>query len=451
MVQFVVGDIVHLCASIKDFCGQSSQVYDINDINISKTEGCVLDVPDGCLPFDGIEIIFQWTNILGTTETHMCDPTYNLKSLGSAVTNSEGRASLQYTITEEDQTLFNSNPTFDLRACINNVTNYTFRGGVRSSFGHDNIQIGIPEATHIIRYKLTNNEFLADIQANILDISTKLVSELNFTDIPVQYINSEIDIVNRTFNVHVRYTGTETLYNTSSLSITDNMTAFAERALVFVLTAIIAALIASIILSAGWTGVAIAQALLTGSAILILGYVVYKIVDDSIIKDETIKNLQAFVEITTKKDTTKEELDKAYTNSPKTKNDCLTLLNGYKSTDLTYLDEFYKRLPLLELNVIKSTYITCADNLIQQFNSDTINCDTARADISVCSTAAYSTTDQQFQIKYDSTKPFKGKEDCWIKKPLTEECILSAKTGKIILIGGGLIGLSYLYSKSKKK
>ena len=122
MVQFKVGDVVTLCASIRDLCFYN-QYYEIFDINMSVGTCSISTTTFGCLNPSGIQLDFQWTNTRDSTPTHSCNSANNIKFLGSATTNSQGVASLTYTIVQNDLDLFNANTTFDLRVCIRNTPN----------------------------------------------------------------------------------------------------------------------------------------------------------------------------------------------------------------------------------------------------------------------------------------------------------------------------------------
>jgi hypothetical protein len=122
MVQFKVGDVITLCASIRDLCFYT-QYYEIFDINMSVGTCAINHTTFGCLTPSGIQLDFQWTNTRDSTPTHSCDPANNIKFLGSATTNSQGIASTTYTIVQNDLDIFNANTTFDLRVCIRNTPN----------------------------------------------------------------------------------------------------------------------------------------------------------------------------------------------------------------------------------------------------------------------------------------------------------------------------------------
>jgi len=118
MVQLNVGDDVILCASIKDYCGISN-AYLIRDINISPPPCNITAFIPDCLNLSGIDISFGWT-IKSDPPLNEC-PTMLSGVLGSATTNAQGVASVQYRITQQDLDLYNANlDSFDLAACITN-------------------------------------------------------------------------------------------------------------------------------------------------------------------------------------------------------------------------------------------------------------------------------------------------------------------------------------------
>ena len=149
MVTFRVGDIVTLCVSMKDFCGSTSQFYTVNDLDCAIGTCPVSSTPFYCLSPSGISVTFQWTS---STENR-CTSLNNLKTLGTATTNSVGIATLQYTITQNDLDIFNiaiADPDyygrFDLRVCYNRGGNV---GGIYSEIRGKADDIVIEQATHL--------------------------------------------------------------------------------------------------------------------------------------------------------------------------------------------------------------------------------------------------------------------------------------------------------------
>lgn len=110
MLELKVGDVLSVCASIDIFCG-TTHMYWVYNIGISKyPDACPITIGDplhNCLSHSGIEIEFTFKNY-GVV----------LKSLGRTTTGNNGVAGINYTITEEDATLFNNNPGFKITACF---------------------------------------------------------------------------------------------------------------------------------------------------------------------------------------------------------------------------------------------------------------------------------------------------------------------------------------------
>ena len=119
MVLLNIGDDVILCASINDFCGTTYNAYLVRDINISLPPCSITVFTPDCLDFSGINISFGWTTE-PDPPANVC-PAMLSGVLGSATTNAQGVASIQYKITQQDLDLYNANlDSFDLAACITN-------------------------------------------------------------------------------------------------------------------------------------------------------------------------------------------------------------------------------------------------------------------------------------------------------------------------------------------
>lgn len=141
MVQLNVEDDVVICATINDFCGSQYEFPMIGDINISLPPCSYIAFPPDCLELSGLNISFGWTIKEGSLSTNECP--VMLKVLGSATTNAEGVAYINYKITQQDLDWYNANPTlFDVAACITNVSP-TVENGLRKEFrSSDPIIIG---------------------------------------------------------------------------------------------------------------------------------------------------------------------------------------------------------------------------------------------------------------------------------------------------------------------
>ncbi len=279
-----------------------------------------------------------------------------------------------------------------------------------------------------------------------------------------------MDTTNKIFKVFVKYTGTETsspipglspettklVDSIQSMAIIDSIKAFASRALVIITTIVVAYLVASIILSGGWTTIAVVQAALVGTAIFILGYVVYRIVDNALQADETIRVYQAKDDADATRDATKGELDKTFANVPYSKDSCITLLTGYQEADIKYLDTLTKELSQMQLDQIKQTYLDCTNAIINTFKASTgtmTDCNTARAAFTPCVNAMAVSSNTEFGTKYIDPNAPKERgcaPDCEICEPITETCISKGGLGFGLIIAG-LVGVVLLGMMTSSK
>jgi hypothetical protein len=153
-MQIKVGDRINVCAAVWDFCGQTYSRYYINSIGITVYPNPCTITPDSstCLTLSSILIEFNWVNTFTSSVAALCNSDVRLKSLGSAYTDVNGVASFGYDVTAEDLALFQTNPQFDLRACIMNKTasEVIDMGAIRSQFINDTITVTATDsgATH---------------------------------------------------------------------------------------------------------------------------------------------------------------------------------------------------------------------------------------------------------------------------------------------------------------
>lgn len=458
MVQFKVGDTVTLCASINALCF-GTPYYEVGDINISVGTCAIHPFTFGCLSYSGIQLDFQWTNTRDNTPTHSCQSASNIKLLGSATTNSNGIASMSYTIVQGDLNLFSANTTFDLRVCIRGTPNVNslMIGKTRNEISYRNgdyitiIPFAPPQASHEIRFQLADNPYLSHIQENIIEISARLASALQFA-MPVQYIRSEMDTSSNTLTVFVRHTSLggslDSLSpNIYSMTILDDIKLFAEMALTIITAIITGYLIGIVIASGGWASLSIVGAIIIGSSIFILGYFIYDIATNVIAIEQTIKVYQAKDSAGATRDAGKQTLDNTFNSQPYSKDSCLTLLTGYQTVDLKYLDTLTKELSNMQLSTIRQTYLDCTNAIINTFKASpgiASDCNTARAGFTPCVNAVSASTNTEFGIKY--TDPNAPKEkgcgpDCQICIPLIEKCVSSGGGGILVM---GLVGVVLL-------
>lgn len=348
-------------------------------------------------------------------------------------------------------------PDFTKRATISLLSKNVYAGTANISFAIETIEVPPPPVevpTHIVQLELSPNPYLGHLQQNIISISAQVADVLPFTP-NVQYIRTELDTSGKYINVYVKYTGPAVLgmdgyYNVYSLGIIDDINNFA-MVIIPILIAIASILItAAIILAGGFTLPVIAVALAAGGLVFILGYVSYDLIAKLQVAAKVIDNQQAFIQPTIAKDQGKKALDDAFNASPKTKEDCLTLLKGYQEKDKIYINSLSTKLTKLQLTDMKSAYDVCTNNLIENFKADKIPCDTARAEFSPCENVLYAGTGEQFNKSYDPNATYEEKctTDCFICEPITNKCILSK--GTATLIGLGLLGFIYFITIPKE-
>jgi hypothetical protein len=238
MVIFKVGDIVEMRASLDDFCGtygnayeirediniyeireqipfditgdpneEDINIYEIRDINIALPPCSINTFTPECLNFSGINISFGWTTVSRDPNLNVCPAI--LKVLGSATTNAQGVATLQYTITQNDLDLYNVNiSSFDLAACITNST-IDIDNAIRRRFrsGDAITIISSPISTHILDltispYSWYTPQGAADyLVSNLVGINGAIVNWLTpltgWTFLYIEIINDGTNVIIR--------------------------------------------------------------------------------------------------------------------------------------------------------------------------------------------------------------------------------------------------------------
>lgn len=473
MVNITVGQTLNIGVAIWDFCGSIYEEIFMSGmvLGVDTIPTVTIRSPE-CRIISNIGVEFKLV-VSGDTACHGCTPDITYLNLGTVYTDSQGVARKSHIISTDDISYYQqavaAGGNLRILACIVNSQGQSVAHPGECS---DYIVIAgavIPEPTHEIKFQLADNPFIGYIQGGIVDISVRLVSAIQFPDIPVQYIKAEMDTTNKIFKVFVKYTGTEILSpisglspetmklvdNIQSMAIVDSIKAFAARALVIITTIVVAYLVASIILSGGWTIVAVAQAALVGTAIFILGYVVYRIVDDVLQASETIRVLQAKEDAGAVKDATKGELDKKFASVPYSKDSCITLMTGYQAADIKYIETLTKELSQMQLSQTKQTYLGCTNGIINTFKASpgiVADCNTARAAFTPCVNAMAVSSNTEFDTKY--TDPNAPKErgcapDCVLCEPITETCLSGGLGTGIIFIAAAALGLIMLVGTMK--
>ncbi len=185
-------------------------------------------------------------------------------------------------------------------------------------------------------------------------------------------------------------------------------------------------------------------------ALVVAGYGVYRLVDMVSVLKEQVTNYQTKDQNDTRLDQMVANVLAAYEKSPKTKDDCLNKLNGLKIAYTTYLDTMQKDFANLYTPAMKRTFAAAADGAIEQFKNGTITCEQATEKMLTQGGIAKADVSTNFTTVYVTNNPYvpPKKEDCWIAAPLGEGCVLSAKTGKIIVgsvAAVGILGVVYWF------
>jgi hypothetical protein len=122
---WTVGDILNICASVEDFCGQQSTSIYLDEINVTKNpDPCTIshNTSGGCgLHIDNIEVTFKLAKALGTECSHGT-PTIVYQPIGVATTDSYGVCGLQYQVTNQDRAHYESSGgNYKIFATISNA------------------------------------------------------------------------------------------------------------------------------------------------------------------------------------------------------------------------------------------------------------------------------------------------------------------------------------------
>jgi len=437
MVQLNVGDDVILCASLNDFCGSLYNAYMIKDINISLPPCSITAFIPDCLDFSGINISFGWT-IKSDTPLNVC-PAMLSGVLGSATTNAQGVASIQYRITQQDLDLYNANPSsFDLAACITNAS-IDVDNGVRKEYRADDPIIIGPttiDYTHTLELRMrpwgwySPNGAASELIKKLSDINgwcLNLASSL--TD--WEYIKTDIVTDGSDVLLQMRYKCTSTL---SSLAAP----------------------------VAGGVGVIIAKVILILSTLLLILATIGIITDWKFFQREEDptkspiytpppKELEPGIE-----DVVKDTGDICFSGLPAnpTCGDLSTYANCLKASHvgvygvLTTINPNYE-----EFQKTYDKYLDIYTNLAATCNADI----PGQTPSEILAKIIQQQEAYIIQIQEDFAelqKLYEGEDiipDCWIPSPVGTGCILTAKTGKTIAIVSGVVIGGYLIFSLIKK
>lgn len=427
MVNVKVGQTIRVNIAVWDFCGElGTNALFIYDVGIDTMPA--LDPEVLCLDVTGLAIEFKLVTA-GTTRCNSCNPNVVYSIWGTVYTDSRGYAYIDHTITLDDLAAYQaavlSGTYVKVLACITGAKGQQIIKHMCS----ESLTVLAPAApTHYLDFQLFENASgIFDVLKSNAIMLTAAINSLIPVEAGWTVYSTEVDTSKGILRLQLSPTG--------SWGIVE----FAELLFAIIITAI-GMILLILFLPVGILGIAI----IVASAI-VLDYVVYRIIDYNVELQQKVTNFEAKDQNDTKLDQTVAAVLEQYEKSAKTKDNCLNKLNGLRISYTTYLDTMQKNFPTLYTPAMKRAFQSTADNAIAQFRDDTITCEratgiittsgaTARADISTNFTANYNT-----EIGY--TPP---KKDCWIAKPLSDDCILSASTGKwivgttVVLIGLGI-------------
>lgn len=390
MVIFRVNDTVNLCASIVDFCGTSNFLIN-HDINVSVSPNpCNINIaiPNGCLSLAGRILEFQWTNASGSVEKHTCNVLTNLKTLGTAVTDSQGVASLQYTITQNDLDLFTaSGYLFDLRVCINDVDiQPTVLSKTRNEYQPDSITIQSPfQLTHYAKIPLV---FLTDEVADLLESKISEISNRFVTDVgtlPAPWIYLYTTFERSTGSLVVYLHNTSVPLSVSKYDIVTDIQGVLDwlwNNLFGLFSLFVAVLGAAAMVIGGVTLLPLIAAIL---GVVGTGVWIY----DAIIQKEELKkevdNLNVLKQQGEIPNNIKQFVIDCWNSSDSSQEACLKCrFDMYKNLHIEWIKGYILKYPQQiamadELNNEINTFIITADNIINQFSAQPYS-------VSVCDT-----------------------------------------------------------------
>lgn len=428
MVNVKVGQTIRVNIAVHDFCGElGNNALFISDVGIDRMPA--LDPEVLCIDVTGRAIEFKLVTS-GATLCKSCNPEVVYSTWGTAYTDSRGYAYIDHEITLDDLAAYEaavlSGNSVKVLACIVGA-----QVPVIKHLCSESLTVLAPAApTHYLDFQLFENASgIFDVLKSNAIMLTAAINSLIPDAAGWKVYSADVDTSKGILRLQLSPTGSWGIVEIATFLFTIIITA-------------IGAILIIIFLPVGILGIAIIAA-----SAIVLNYVVYRIIDYNVELQQKVTNFEAKDQNDTKLDQTIAGVLDLYEKSAKTKDDCLNKLNGLRISYTTYLDMMQKNFPNLYTPAMKRTFQSTADNAIAQFRDGKITCErateivttsgaTAKADASTNFTANYNT-----EIGY--TPP---KKDCWISKPLSEDCILSAETG--MWIAGtivAVIGLGITY------
>lgn len=201
-----VGDVLNLCASVEDFCGQQTTNIYLDEINVTKSpDACSIgyNTSGGCgLHIDNIGITFKLAKTSGSECSHG-SPTIVYKTIGTATTDGNGVCVLQYQVTDQDRIDYlSSGGNYKLFATVSNAggqpvsvenictSNVAISQNICSGVTCNNTCVG-PDLYSRICDPLTGQcvqESLLESNSSQCLIATDYI-EYNFSFLPTSFLN----------------------------------------------------------------------------------------------------------------------------------------------------------------------------------------------------------------------------------------------------------------------
>lgn len=475
MVEVKAGDRIRIAASVWDFCSATQQSIFIHDVQINSP---VTTLPPRCRDISGIQVVFQLGSISSSVECNQCLPAVQYETMGIAVTDSNGVAYIDYTVTENDLASYNaavaSGNSLRVLACITNPKGQT----VLNSNCSDTLTI-LPQVapTHYISLSLgfIPIELVTYFQAYISQISDQLMTKISPPPSPWQYLRTTYDGVKNAFNIWFYLPPTAVL--TMSPGALGGLMNWMSTWVTLILGAVLAIIGAAIIVSAFFTPITAILAIEAVASLLagvaILSWRVYDAVTNEVKAETKATNLTNQLSQVNKENQARQAAEDAWQKSGKTQDDCIirlsahvalhaSLLNGYMDIYAKYPD-FITKLQAESTAFTTSTNAIIAEFRTKPYTADVCNTYIVNIDNEINASnlrttdllSTYVPPDQAYSVpckgwsnQADCEKAecywYNGachkEENCWIPSPVGG-CILSANTGKIIVGTVALIGI----------
>ena len=466
-----VGDRIRMCVKVEDFCGEQYKFLHLYSGDIQKEpDQCNItcrNPPDctySCIDTRGREVVFRaagsYIQSVGDAKCSALNAHKFYPEMGRAVSDPVyGISTLLHTVSEQDRTNYQdaiaNDLTYDILCCMNDPL-----AGARA-FVFPGITVSpVSEPTHAVQFKLA---FVPPEIADMFDqyigqISAGIMAHLNPLPSPWTYVRTTYD---RVENAFMMWFSLPEGQGVAAMSAIDDLFYWAGNALLIIIGLIL------IIISPFIAPSVLFLYALYIVGVIIFSYALYSLILGKKIAEEAAKNWQVLAEIKTNLDKLNEILNTQWENSPKTQSDCTKYrLEGKRDAhikgNIDMLAEKYAKYSgfVSALNSEKKSFLTSANNIINEFKAKPYSIDVCNTYFSLMDTAVTASivrvndlTTQYIDPNQPHDLTCKGwtnqadcekaecywyngachkEENCWIGNPLGG-CILSANTGKVIV------------------